>query len=421
MQTSSHGRLDFVVDDLPTYRPISYPSRTMNAPANDGPALARAAADALRRGDPRSARDLFLQAARAGQADVPVFLGLAYSCRALQDWQGMTASVDRVLQLDSRNLRALVMKGDGCEHAGDTRAASAYYRAALRAAPPADKLPPDLLQELRRVQLASNEFAKRYEEHMRSWLKERGFDESQSNTRFGQSLDILLGRKRVYVQEPRYYYLPQLPQKQFYDRADFPWLDQVEAATDDIRAELLNVLQDSAAFTPYVKSDPSRPRSDQQGMTDNSNWTAFYLWHNGTLVEQNAAKCPKTLIALAGAPLAQIPGRTPSVLFSQLQPGAHIPPHNGLINTRLIVHLPLIVPGKCRFRVGNDVREWQQGKAWVFDDTIDHEAWNDSDRTRVILLFDIARPELSEEENRLVAMLFEGIDAFTGQKPEWEI
>jgi aspartyl/asparaginyl beta-hydroxylase (cupin superfamily) len=109
------------------------------------------------------------------------------------------------------------------------------------------------------------------------------------------------------------------------------------------------------------------------------------------------------------------------VLFSQLQPGAHIPPHNGLVNTRLIVHLPLIVPGKCRLRVGNEVREWQEGKAWVFDDSIDHEAWNDSDRTQVILLFDIARPELTDEENLWVSMLFEGIDAFTGQKPQWDI
>ena len=393
----------------------------MNAPLNDGPALARAAADALRRGDARAARDLFLQAAKAGQVDVPVLLGLGFACRALQDWGGMGASADRVLALEPRNLRALVMKGDSLERNGDTRAASAYYRAALRSAPPADKLPPDLLQELRRVQQVSEQFAKRYEDHLRSWLKERGFDESQANTRFGQSFDILVGRKRVYLQEPKYFYFPQLPQKQFYDRADFPWLDAVEAATDDIRAELQGVLQDDAAFTPYVQGDPKRPHSDQMGMTDNPAWTAFYLWQNGELNEANAARCPRTMAVLANVPLAKIPGRTPSVLFSQLQPGAHIPPHNGLINTRLIVHLPLIVPGKCRLRVGNEVREWQEGKAWVFDDSIDHEAWNDSDRTRVILLFDIARPELTDEENRWVATLFEGIDAFTGQKPAWDI
>jgi aspartyl/asparaginyl beta-hydroxylase (cupin superfamily) len=125
--------------------------------------------------------------------------------------------------------------------------------------------------------------------------------------------------------------------------------------------------------------------------------------------------------AITGVPLARIPQRSPSVLYSQLRAGAHIPAHNGFVNTRLIGHLPLVVPGKCRFRVGNDVREWQDGRAWIFDDTINHEAWNDSDRTRVILLFEIARPELTDEENRLVAALFEGIDAYTGTRPVWEI
>jgi len=120
-------------------------------------------------------------------------------------------------------------------------------------------------------------------------------------------------------------------------------------------------------------------------------------------------------------PLCRLPDRSPSILFSLLRPRARIPPHNGLVNTRLICHLPLIVPPGCGFRVGNETREWVEGKAWVFDDSFDHEAWNDGDSACVILQFDIARPELSEEENRLIAMLFEGIDAFTGQPPEWEI
>ena len=109
-------------------------------------------------------------------------------------------------------------------------------------------------------------------------------------------------------------------------------------------------------------------------------------------------------------------------IFSLLRPGAHIPPHHGLVNTRLICHLPLIVPEKCTFRVGNDVRDWRRGKAWLFDDTIEHEAWNRSAETRVILLFDVWRPELSQEERALVVSLFEAIDAYGGgKKPEWEI
>jgi len=395
--------------------------RTMNAPLNDGPALARAAADALRRGDARAARDLFMQAAQAGPADVAVMLGLAYSCRSLQDWDGMGASVDRVLALDPRNVRAFLMKGDALEHAGDSRAATACYRAALRMAPPADRLPPDLLQELRRAQQASDQFVQRYEKYLRAWLKSRGYEESQSDTRFGQAFDILLGRRRAYLQEPRHFYFPQLPQRQFYERAELPWLDAVEAATGDIRAELQAVLQDGAAFKPYLTGDASRPDPGPTGMTGQPACSAFHLWRNGELHQANAARCPRTLAALAAAPLAKVPGRAPSVLFSQLQPGTHIPPHNGMLNTRLVVHLPLIVPGKCRFRVGNEVREWQEGRALVFDDSIDNEGWNDSDSTLVMLLFDIARPDLTADEDRWVATLLEGIDEFAGQKTEWDI
>jgi aspartyl/asparaginyl beta-hydroxylase (cupin superfamily) len=157
------------------------------------------------------------------------------------------------------------------------------------------------------------------------------------------------------------------------------------------------------------------------GMLNNPAWSAYFLWKNGEPVPEHAARCPKTLHALRNAPLAKVPWRSPSILFSLLQPGTRIPPHNGLINTRLICHLPLIVPGKCVFRVGNDQREWAEGKAWAFDDTIEHEAWNDSDRTRVILLFDVWRPELTDEERSLVVSLFEAIDAHSGRKPEWEI
>jgi aspartate beta-hydroxylase len=396
-------------------------SAAMHTTSRDGPSLARAGAEALRRGDGRSARDLFTQAAEALPRDPAVLLGLAYACRSQQDHEAAGAAADRVLALEPRNVRGLVLKADSLGAAGDTKAASAYYLAALRAAPPADKLPADLAQELRRARSEAERLARRYEEHLRSWLAERGFDTGQGDSRFARSLDVLFGRKRIYVQEPRYYYFPELPQKQFYDRAQFPWLDEVEAATDVIRQELLGVLGDPQAFAPYVQGDANRPHQDQQGMLNNPDWSAFYLWRNGERVAGHAERCPRTLEALDGAPLARIPSRSPSVLFSQLRPGAHIPPHNGMINTRLICHLPLVVPGKCRFRVGNEVREWQEGRAWVFDDSIDHEAWNDSDRTRVILLFDIDRPELDDEERRLVNAMFEGIDAYSGAKPDWDI
>jgi aspartate beta-hydroxylase len=243
-------------------------------------------------------------------------------------------------------------------------------------------------------------------------------DQSQ---RFRHSVDILLGRRDIYVQQPLLYYFPELPQVQFYDRARFPWLDRLEAATADIRQELLAVMGQPEAFAPYVQGDPSRPMLAQGGLRDNPDWSAFYLWKNGQRVEANAARCPRTMAALEGAPLTRMDRRSPSVLFSLMRPGAHIPAHHGFVNTRLIVHLPLIVPPGCRFRVGNETREWQEGKAWVFDDTIEHEAWNDSDQTRVVLLFEIWRPELTLQERAQVITLFEGIDRQRGGIGDWSI
>ena len=89
-----------------------------------------------------------------------------------------------------------------------------------------------------------------------------------------------------------------------------------------------------------------------------------------------------------------------------LRPGARIPPHAGVMNARLICHLPLIVPQPSGFRVGNETRAWEEGKLLVFDDSIEHEAWNDSAEDRVVLIFDIWRPELSEADRRAVTAIF---------------
>ena len=396
-------------------------SAPMHSRAPDGAALGRAGTEALRRGDPARAREAFRQAVAERPGDAGLWLGLAYACRGAQDPGAMGEAADRVLALDAANVRAQILKGDALEALGDTRAASAWYLAALRGAPTPAQQPEDLARELRRAREQAGRHARQYEEHLRSSLAGRGFGPAQADSRFAESLEILFGRRRIYVQQPRYYYFPGLPQRQFYDRAAFPWLDALESATDAIREELQAVLAEAESFAPYVQRSPDRPHHAQQGMLDNPDWSAFYLWRNGVPVADNAARCPRTLAALEAVPLARLPNRSPTVLFSQLRPGAHIPPHHGMVNTRLICHLPVIVPGRCRFRVGNDVREWQAGRAWVFDDTIEHEAWNDSDRTRVVLLFDVERPELDEQERAYVRAMFEAIDAYSGTPPAWDV
>ena len=123
------------------------------------------------------------------------------------------------------------------------------------------------------------------------------------------------------------------------------------------------------------------------------------------------------MAAVRRLPQAEVPLRSPSALFSVLQPRTRIPPHNGVANFRLVVHLPLILPGSCGFRVGGETREWRYGQAWAFDDTIEHEAWNDSDAVRVILICDIWSPRLSPEERRTIAAVIAATDGFHGDRP----
>jgi aspartyl/asparaginyl beta-hydroxylase (cupin superfamily) len=381
----------------------------------------RAALNCLRTGDAGAARELFGRALAAGSADPMALVGMAHACRASGDAQGATAAIDRLLARDPRNVRGLILKGDLLADAGEARSASSYYVAAVRSALPLEQLPADLAAEVRRAAAACERYATQYQAYVLEQMAAKGFDPERSSRRFAQSLDIILGRKRIYLQEPKYYYFPGLPQIQFYEHDAFPWLAELEAATDDIRTELLHVMNEPDAFAPYVQGRSNRPRKEEAGMLNNPAWSAFYLWKDGAPVPENESRCPRTMQALRNAPLARVPNRSPSVLFSLLKPGAHIPPHNGLVNTRLICHLPLIAPPKCRFRVGNEEREWVHGRAWLFDDTIEHEAWNQSDETRVILLFDVWRPELTAEEHQLVISLFEAIDAHDGKKPNWSI
>jgi aspartyl/asparaginyl beta-hydroxylase (cupin superfamily) len=393
----------------------------MQSSSIDAHALTQSGVEALRRGDSRKARESFERIVAAGHADASACIGLAYACRGLNDNAASLAAVDQALLFEPRNLRALILKADHLAEAGDARGASAFYVAAMNSAPAAEQLPPDLRRELERAQAMCDRYAGQFQ----TFLDDRLFGADpaarRAEHRFAQSLDILYGRKRVYFQQPRYYYFPGLPQIQFYDRSTFPWLDAVEAATSDIRGELIEVMKDPSLFKPYAQGNPNRPYTDQAGMLNDPAWSAFYLWKDGEIVADNAARCPKTMRALETAPLPRVKNHSPAVLFSLLRPGAHIPPHTGYINTRLICHLPLIVPESCAFRVGNDTRGPVEGKAWLFDDTMEHEAWNASAETRVILLFEIWRPELSAEERKLVSAMFEAIDEHSGQRTAWEI
>ncbi len=355
-------------------------------------------------------RQFFEKLVAGGQADAAAYLGLAAACAKLGDHQAALTAADEVLALQPRNVRALIVKADQLAALGDERSAAAFYRAVVNAAPQPQEMAAELRDDVARAAALCARHAQAFETDLRQRLSAQGLDEPGS--RFGQSLEILSGKKQIYLQEPRHYFFPGLPQIQFYPRAALPWLGALEAATADIKAELVEVMQEDQAFRPYLERNARLPHTDAHGLFENPAWSAFYLMKHGEPVAANAARCPQTIAALSDVPLANVKNRSPSVIFSLLLPGAHIPPHTGEANTRLVCHLPLVVPEKCHLRVGNETRLVEEGKAWAFDDTIEHEAWNGSERTRVILLFEVWRPELSERERAQVRAMFEAIDAY---------
>ncbi|MGZ9100203.1 MAG: aspartyl/asparaginyl beta-hydroxylase domain-containing protein [Brevundimonas sp.] len=338
--------------------------------------------------------------------------------------QGNSAALeaaDRALARDPRDLRALIAKGDALARLGDGRAAASFYSSARRAAGDGQGLAPEVIADLRRARAATQAQAQQFEAHLAASLAGAGFGPATSSDRFALSLDLMAGRKRLYQQEPRFYLFPGLPQVQFQPRETLPWLAAVEAAASDIRAELDAFLAEPDLFKPYIEPRADRPNRDAAGMMSNADWSALFLWKDGEEQPDVARRCPRTLAALAEVPLCRVPGRTPSILFSRLKAGARIPPHHGLTNTRLICHLPLIAPPGSRFRVGNDVRDWREGRAWAFDDTIEHEAANDSGQDRTILIFDVWKPEMSEEERALVSTLFQAVDAYGAGGQAWGV
>lgn len=378
--------------------------------------IARDGLAALQAGRFDEARRHFERLVEQG-GDAQHWLLLSRACRGAGDHAAEEAAVDEALALRPHHLLALIAKGDCLAQRSDERGAIAFYQSALREAEKAGSLSAPLAAEIDRVRGLVERAGGQFADHLEAVLEAADLAPATVSARFGQSIDILLQRRTPFFQQPSLFYFAELPQRQFYEREEFPWVAGLEAATHAIRSELLAVLEDEKGFEPYIKPLPNRPRRDFHGMLGDPSWSAWYLVEGGQPVEEHADRCPRTMEALAGLPLTDIPNRTPSILFSLLRPGARIPPHAGMLNCRLIGHLPLIVPPGCALRVGNETRAWEEGRTFIFDDSFEHEAWNRSDRLRVVLLFDIWRPELDEGERAAIAAMFRAIDSYGAAPP----
>ncbi len=182
----------------------------------------------------------------------------------------------------------------------------------------------------------------------------------------------------------------------FFDNDRFPWIAEIETNWTTIRDELERVLEDREALPNF--QDISK---DQIEITDDDHWKTFFLYGFGFEARLGVEMCPRTAELMR-----QIPGMK-TAMFSILSPRKHILDHRGPYKGVLRYHLGLIVPRDaeaCRIRVGEDIRHWEEGKSMIFDDTFNHEVWNDTDETRVVLFVDVLRPLPFPESliNRLI-------------------
>lgn len=323
------------------------------------------------------------------------------------------AEIDALLEREPRNIAALVAKGEHRSAAGDERAAAAFYKAALGAAQAAAQLPMSLKPAIDLALAGLARAERSFHLQLEHSLAQSGFPEGKRPPRFQRALDLMLGsaEETLQLQQPTSFYYPDLPQRRYFEASEFPWAPAVEAATSAIRGEILAEMDRSGGrFSPYMVNDPSRPRSNYHGLIDNPEWSTLELWENGEAVPGLTDRFPGTMAAVEATDLPRITVRAPNILFSKLAAGARIPPHHGMINTRLVCHLPLIVPPSCGFRVGGETREWEEGKLLIFDDSIEHEAWNNGSSDRIILIFDAWRPEIDQEERAAITAIFEAID-----------
>jgi aspartate beta-hydroxylase len=350
----------------------------------------------------------FAAAAAADPNEPALWLNLATACRAAEDDEGERRALQSALDIDRRHFIALLRIAELHERLGEEIEAAQRWSNIVQMASAMGERPPRVEEALQHgrafLERHNGAIADAVDRELGAELATMGSEAR----RFTACVDNSLGRRRIYQNECAGLFYPFLPADEFFDRSHFPWFAAIEARTDAIRAEALALLaKGNESIRPYVRQEPGTPENKWSPLDQSLDWSACFLWEYGTKNESVCALCPETAAALDALPQNRVPGKAPSAFFSILKPGAHIPPHTGVTNTRAIIHLPLVVPSGCSFRVGGETREWRVGEAFGFDDTIEHEAWNRSSEPRIVLIFDVWNPYLTAPEQDLLARFFD--------------
>ncbi|MDT9600942.1 aspartyl/asparaginyl beta-hydroxylase domain-containing protein [Sphingosinicella rhizophila] len=357
------------------------------------------------------ARAALERAVAADPGQPALLFNLAAAARGCGDVTGAIVALDAALAADPYFVQALFQKAVALEEIGRTRDAARTYKDFL------DTAPPEILGDARfRVPIDQARAA--VDADSAALARLLGTQGTAPTIRAREAQAALLGETRIFVAEPTFLTVPRLPAIPFFDRTLSPWMEALEAEAEAILEEAREAIAadaEKAPFRPYVANPPGTPLNQWRELDHNPQWGALFFWKHGVRDDANCRRCPRTAAVLDRMPMPDLGGRAPNAMFSLLRPHTRIPPHTGVTNLRATVHLPLVVPDNCGFRVGAETRSWEAGRAWMFDDSIEHEAWNDSDSDRLILIFDTWNPFLEPEERDYFAELLGAYDLHYGR------
>jgi aspartate beta-hydroxylase len=373
------------------------------------------------RGEHEAAIQRLRVAVQVQRAEPAIWVQLASAQLATGDFAAAAANFQCALSLAPRMFVARLQLGIALEQLGQSYEALKAYFMAIESARALGRWLDDATTAPALRHLVK--YAVNYANAGRHDLFRRALDPlrerygSAELTRVERSLAIYFFDQPANIpdprQKPKFLYFPDIASQPYYPRKHFPWLEALEAATATVRDELRAVLAEGS-LEAFLGDTPApagqgmlRSSSDQEPA-----WDAYFFYRHGERYDEHCARCPQTTALLDTLPLVRIRDHAPETLFSVLSPGTHILPHTGVTNTRLVTHLPLIVPPDCAIRVGGVEHVWQEGRCVTFDDTYEHEAWNRSEQTRVVLILDSWHPDLSEVERAAVTDLVEAIGDF---------
>jgi aspartyl/asparaginyl beta-hydroxylase (cupin superfamily) len=354
------------------------------------------------------AKESFAAAIAADPKAPALWINLATAARSMGDDEAEADALEEALNVDRRHFMAHLRLAELRQRQADVPSAAFHWSAIVQMAAGMTDRPPQVVEAAARGQRFLAERSATVQQQLDESVGDELAKLGPDARRFKVCVDAALRGRPIFHNECSGVHFPFLPADEFFDRRHFPWFAELEGGTAAIRAEALQLMaQGAESIRPYVNQELGTPVNKWSDLNNSLDWSACFLWEYGVRNEAVCELCPQTAAILDKLPLCPIPGKAPTAFFSILKPGAHIPPHTGVSNTRAIIHLPLVVPPGCEFRVGAETRPWVEGEAFAFDDTIEHEAWNRSSEPRIVLIFDVWNPHLTGAEQALLMKFFE--------------